>query len=98
MGSTKKMKTFGFEAFLNKPIVHCKAFEDNSGPIDLERLPKIFPFTKQINVLFHQLRKYAHKGLIHIQQVSTNDQCDDTRTKPFPQIVFLKHLKINFGF
>ena len=25
----KEMKTFGFELFLEEPIVHCKAFADN---------------------------------------------------------------------
>ena len=66
------MKRFVFEVFLEELIVHCNALQDKSGSIELTRLLKIRPCTKHINIMFHHFRDYVRKGLIHIQQVSTN--------------------------
>ena len=85
MGLMKEMKTLGFEVFLEEPIVHCKAFEDNSGAIELARLPKIRPRTIPINVVFHHFHYYVHKGIIDIQQVSMDYQCVDAWNKPLTQ-------------
>ena len=76
------MKTFGFEVFSEEQIVYCKVFKNNSGAIELAVLPKIFPCNKHNNVVFRSFYEYISKGVIHIQQVSTNDQCDDAWTKP----------------
>jgi hypothetical protein len=35
------------------PTVHCKVFEDNSGALDMARLPKMRPRTKHICVRMH---------------------------------------------
>ena len=64
--------------------MHCKSFEGNSGAIELACITKICPHTKHINVLFRQFREYVHKVLIHIHQVSTDDQCYDLWTKLLP--------------
>ena len=78
--------------------MHYKEFEDNSGAIELARLPKIRPHTKHINVVFHHFCEYARKGLIRIQKFSTDDQCADAWTKLLPQNVLLNHRKFVFGF
>ena len=78
--------------------MHCKAFEDNSGAIDLARLPKIRCHTKKINILSHHFHGYLRKGLTHKQNVSTNNQCTDSCTKPSQQNIFLKHQKMIFSF
>ena len=33
--------------------VHCKAFEDNSGAVELARMPKMQSRTKHINHVYH---------------------------------------------
>ena len=35
------------------PVVRCKAFEDNSGALELACLPKMRPHTKHIKVKYH---------------------------------------------
>ena len=90
------MKTFGFEVFLKKLIVHCKAFEYNSKAIYLVLIPKIRPHKKYINAVFCHFYEYLHKGLIHILKVSMYDQCDDACTKPLPHNIFLKIVKLVF--
>ena len=78
--------------------MHCKAFDDTSGALEVISLPKIRPRTKHINVVFHRFQEYALTRIKHIQQVYMNDQCADTWTKPLPQNVFLKYRKISLGF
>ena len=42
----KEIKKLGFEIQIDPPSVHCKVFEDNSGALELARLPKIRPRTQ----------------------------------------------------
>eukprot|EP00957_Ditylum_brightwellii_P145669 11090898-Ditylum_brightwellii.AAC.1 len=69
---------------MNTPYVYCKAFEDNSGALELVCAPKMQPRTKHINQVFHHFREHVHQGLIHIYPVSINNQLADTISKPLP--------------
>jgi hypothetical protein len=75
----------------DKPIVYCKVFEDNSGALELARMPKLRPRTKHINVCYHHFREHVRLGLITIHPVSTEDQIADILTKPLAQNAFCKH-------
>jgi hypothetical protein len=61
--------------------MYCKVFEDNSGALELARLPKLDPRTKHINVCYHHFCKHVRKGLIKIFPVDTKDQIADPLTK-----------------
>ena len=78
--------------------MYCKLFEDNYGGIDITCVMKICPRNKHINDVFHHFLEYVCKVLMHIQQVSTGDQCNDAWTKLFPHNVLLKHQNMIFGF
>jgi hypothetical protein len=39
-----------FPFISTKPYIYCKVFDDNSGVLELVRLPKLLPYTKHINV------------------------------------------------
>ena len=41
MGLLKEMEEHKFKVICTKPYVYCKAFEDNSGALELARLPKL---------------------------------------------------------
>jgi Reverse transcriptase (RNA-dependent DNA polymerase) len=41
------------------PKVHCKLFEDNSGALEMARLPKMRPRTKHLCVKMHHFREYV---------------------------------------
>ena len=45
----REIKVNGFYMLSIAPQVHCKAFEDNSGALELARTPKMKPLTKHIN-------------------------------------------------
>ena len=49
----KELKAAGFQIRNHIPEVHCKVFEDNSGAIEIAKVPKMRPRTKHINVQYH---------------------------------------------
>jgi hypothetical protein len=71
------------------PKVHCTLFEDNSGAVELAKVPKMRPRTKHINPTYHHFRKYVHEGLIKVVQVSTDNQWADIFTKNLPRDLLL---------
>jgi hypothetical protein len=70
------------------PNVHCKVFEDNSGALEMVRLPKMRPRTKHINVRMHHFREHVRLGKITIHKVPSRYQLADIATKPQPQDLF----------
>jgi hypothetical protein len=79
--------------YCNVPKVYCKAFEDNSGALELAKAPKMRPRTKHINLVFHHFRDYVRRGLIVIYPVGTLEQLADIFTKPLSSVLFEKHKK-----
>jgi hypothetical protein len=67
----------GVPVISGPPVVHCKAFEDNLGALELARLPKMQPRTKHINVKYHHFREAVAKGRVSIQHVASKDQLGD---------------------
>jgi hypothetical protein len=63
------------------PKVHCKLFEDNSGAIEMARLPKMRPRTKHMNAKYHHFRGAVANGLISIHYIPTTQQIADILTK-----------------
>jgi hypothetical protein len=72
------------------PKVYCKAFEDNSGALELAKAPKMRPRTEHINLVFHLFRDYVRCGLIVIYPVGKLDQLADNFTKPLSSVLFEK--------
>ena len=94
MNLLNEIKAHGHDIISKTPCMHCKAFEDNSGALELARLPKIRPQTKHINLVYHHFKDHVRKGLISIYPIDTNDQITDIFMKPLPQNSFLKHQKL----
>ncbi|GAX17700.1 hypothetical protein FisN_10Lu419 [Fistulifera solaris] len=71
----------------DKPIVHCTAFEDNNGAIELSKASRMKPRTKHINIKYHHFR--SHIGTtITISKIDTKDQLADIGTKPLIASIF----------
>jgi hypothetical protein len=73
------------------PIIHCKVFEDNSGALEMAKLPKIRPRTKHINNYYHHFRKHVERGDITLHQTPSATQLADIFTKPLPEVDFVRH-------
>ena len=74
MNLLQEMREREFQVICNEPYVYCKVFEDNSGTLELARLPKLRPRTKHVC-----------KGLIKIFPISTKDQIADALMKALAQ-------------
>jgi hypothetical protein len=93
----KEIRHHGIDVQYVPPQVHCKVFEDNSGAIELARLPKIRPRTKHINNTYHHFREYVARGEIQVLAIATEDQPADLLTKPLAVAAFLQHRKFLQG-
>ena len=76
-------------AYVSKSCVRCKAFEDNSGALELALVPKIRPRTRHINNKYHHFRSAVRTGRISVSSVDTEEQIADIFTKPLNQNSFL---------
>jgi hypothetical protein len=52
MGLLEEAQERGVPVKSRPPVAHCKAFEDNSGALELARQPKMRSRTKHINVKY----------------------------------------------
>ncbi len=87
----KEMMEHHIPVICTKPYVYCKVFKDNSGALELARLPKLRPCTKHINVCYHHFCEHVRNGLIKIFPVGTADQIADVLTKALAQNNFVCH-------
>jgi hypothetical protein len=97
MGLLQEVREQDFKVLCTEPYVYCKVFEDNSGALELARLPKLCPRTKHINVCYHHFCEHVQKGLIKIFPVDTKDQIADALTKPLAQNDFQHHCHFMCG-
>ena len=79
------------------PSVFCKAFEDNSGALELAKSPKLRPRTKHINLPYHHFREHVRKRIIQLFPISTEFQLADIFTKPLPRDLFERFRKSIMG-
>ncbi len=87
----QEMKENGFQVICTQPYDYCNVFEDNSGALELARLPKLRPCTKHINRCYHHFHEHLQNGLIKIFPVGTKDQMADVLTKALHQNNFQRH-------
>jgi hypothetical protein len=91
MHLVKEMKGQGFPVLCTEPYVYCKVFKDNSGELELARLPKLRPHTKHINIAYHHFCEAVRQGDIKIFPIDTGNQIADVLTKALPQNLFVRH-------
>ena len=87
----KELKRAGFGIRGTIPEVHCKVFEDNSGAIEIAKVPKMRPRTKHINVRYHHFRQHVEKGEVTIHAIKTEEQPADILNKPLSEVLLRKH-------
>ena len=90
MDLAQEVKDLGIGTGSEIPKIYCRAFEDNSGALEMAKTHKMRPRTKHINVKFHHFREYVRAGKIEIHAVTTLDQIADIFTKPLSTDLFKK--------
>ena len=97
MDLLEEMKSKGVINDENTPTIYCKAFEDNSGALEMARMPRMRPRTRHINCAYHHFRSHVALGKITVHAISTDDQIGDLWTKPLGAELFAKFVKLAFG-
>ena len=97
MNLLDEASSLGLPFSLDKMKIFCKLFCNNTGAMELLKLPKVHPRTKHINVKLHHFQEYIVNGLIKILHIPTTEQLADIATKPLPQDLFEKFRKWIMG-
>ena len=84
----KDMQQTGLNMVKDPPKVHCKVYEDNSGALEMVRLPKMRPRTRHMAVRLHHFREYVRTKQVSISKVPSRYQLGDLLTKPQPKDLF----------
>ena len=91
MGILKEARENDLQVKDIPPKVHCTVFKDNSGALELARLPKMRPRTKHINQSFHHFCEYVERQQIIVNATPTDRQMADILTKPLSEAAFIRH-------
>ena len=97
LGLLREAREHGLRVNELPPKVICTVFEDNSGALELARLPKIRPRTKHINQAYHHFREHVERKEILIEATPTKRQIADVLTKPLAEPAFAQHRKAIMG-
>ena len=79
------------------PKVHCRIFEDNSGAVEIAKVPKIRPRTKHINCKYFHFRSFVDNNKMSVHATPTEEQAADYLTKNLSYKLFAKHRKFIQG-
>ena len=93
MQMLKELRKYEYHIYSTTPRVYCKCFEDNSGALEMARVPKLRPRTKHINTQYHWFRSFIRSGQIIVMAVKSSLQVADIFTKPLPVRQFVRHRK-----
>ena len=77
------MKAYGFNMKTVRPVVKCRAFEDNSGALAIATVPRARPRTKHLAIRLHHFKEHVGRD-VDIEKVSTDEQHGDMETKSLP--------------
>jgi hypothetical protein len=97
MNFLKEIEEKGIVEVSHVPDVYCKVFEDNSGALELARVPKMRPRTRHLNLGVHHFLEHVKDGTIHVIPTSSEEQPADIMTKPVEQNLFQKHRHFLMG-
>ena len=70
----KEVVAHKVDANLQPTTIHCKAFEDNSGVLEMAKVPKMQPRTKHLNNVYHHFRESVQNNEVTLIAVSTKSQ------------------------
>ena len=87
----KEMKRRGFPVSSTKPKVHCKAFEDDTGAVEIARVHKHCPQTKHLNDKLHHFKDCVDCKEMSVHHAKTENQPANCMMKGVNENTLVKH-------
>ena len=70
----KEILSHNVDASLQPMTIHCKAFEDNSGALEMAKVTKMRPCTKHLNNMYHHFRESVQNTEVTLIADKTQNQ------------------------
>ena len=67
----KEIVSHNIDTHLQPTTIHYKAFEDNSGALEMAKVPKMRPCTKHMNNMYHHFQKSVQNNEVTLIVVKT---------------------------
>ena len=80
----KEVVVHKVDANLQRTTIHIKAFEDNSGALEMAKVPKMRPRTKHLNNVYHHFRESVQNNEVTLIAISTENQLADLLQNHYP--------------
>eukprot|EP00957_Ditylum_brightwellii_P150747 11478308-Ditylum_brightwellii.AAC.1 len=93
----EEMKERGVDIRTLSPRVHCKAFKNNAGTLELTKALNMCPHTKHRNAIYHHFRSWVREGKITLFPIASEHQVADISIKLLLQNLFMCHRKKLMG-
>jgi len=77
----KEMGQHGTHVPLATAQVHCRAFKDNSGALEMAKVHKCQPWTKHLNVKLHHFQSCIKSGVVAVCAIKSENQLADCLAK-----------------
>ena len=80
----KEVVAHKVDASLQRTTIHIKAFEDNSGALEMAKVHKMRPRTKHLNNVYHHFRESMQNNEVTLIAISTENQLADLLQNHYP--------------
>jgi hypothetical protein len=91
----QEAKAKGTPINVDSAAVHCIIFKDNSGAIEMAKVPKMRPRTKHLNIKYHHFCRHVQSGLLSVHPVITEEQITDNFMNPLNENTLKSMLENN---
>ena len=87
----RELKFYGYPVTKEIPTIKCKIFEDNSGCIEIAKVPKVRPRTKHMSTQFFHFGHHFKAGDLMIEKCDTTLMAADYCTKSLDRKLIKRH-------
>jgi hypothetical protein len=89
----RELKYHGYPVAKDTPTIKCRIFEDNSGCLEIAKVPKVRPRTKHMATQIFHFRHHVEAGDLMIEKCCTTKMAADHLTKSTDQKTLKVHQK-----
>ena len=89
----RELQRLGYPVLKDVPTIRCKIFEDNTGCIEIVKVPKMRPRTKHLSCSIFHFRHEVEAGNLRVEKCHTSQMAADQLTKSVDRVLLKRHRK-----